>query len=512
MKVGRIVVLLSLAVAAAVHAEAPGVFAIRNGTVHPVSGSDISDGVVVIRNGLIESVGSNVSIPADATVIDAAGGHVYPGLFDAHASLGFAATGADEKPAQPTAASRAAEMITLSDSDLDSRRITGVTTIVAVPSSGIFSGQSAVVNLSNGPAASRIIRTPVAMNAAFRTRPTWTFPDSLMGVVAYLRQSFYDAQHHAAARAAYDRNPAQPRPESSVDLDALAPVVRREMPVVFVADSAEAIRRAQAMAREFNLRLIVSGARQAYSMTAAELRDVPVLVSVDWPGAPGSREDREEQPLRVIRHRVLGPTTPSVLAKNGVPFALVSGTGRANGFLPGIRKAIANGLSAEDALRAVTLSPARIFGVDRQIGSLEKGRIANVVVTDRPIFERQSKVTHLFVDGREVRPQPAEETTETSPVNGTWNLSVLAPEGNISINVTLRVERGHVSGTFSGDRGSGEVSGGLYDRPVLQFTIQAQLDAETHDWVFRGDIDDNQIEGTVSTNLGTFQFSGSRQP
>lgn len=512
MKVGRIVVLLSLVLTAAAHAEAPGVFVITNGIVHPVPGSEINDGIVVIRNGLIESVGANAAIPADATVIDAAGGHVYPGLFDAHTSLGFSAPESDEKPVEPTAASPATEMMSLTESDLDSRRITGVTTIVAVPSSGIFSGQSAVVNLSDGPAASRIIRTPVAMNAAFRTRPTWTFPDSLMGVIAHMRQSFYDAQHYAAARAAYDRNPAQPRPQTSADLEALGPVIRREMPVVFIADSAEAIRRAQAIAREFNLRSIISGARQAYSMTAADFADVPVLVSVDWPPAPSGREDREEQPLRVIRDRVLGPTTPSVLQKHGVQYALVSGTGRASDFLPGIRKAISNGLAADDALRAVTLTPARIFGVDRQIGSLEKGKIANVVVTDRPIFERRSKVTHLFVDGREVRPQPAEETTAASPVNGTWNLTVVAPEGNIAINVTLRVERGHVSGTFSGDRGSGDVTGGIYDRPTLQFTIHAQLDAETHDWVFRGTVADDRIEGTVSTNLGTFQFSGSRQP
>ncbi|HEU4521191.1 MAG TPA: amidohydrolase family protein, partial [Thermoanaerobaculia bacterium] len=410
------------------------------------------------------------------------------------------------------AASVAAETIVLSEADLDTRRITGVTTVLAVPSTGIFSGRSVVLNLSSGPAASRVVRTPAAMHAAFRTRPTWTYPDSLMGVVAYLRQSFLDAQHHAAARAAYDRNPAQPRPAASADLDALTPVVRRELPIVFMADSPEAIRRAASLAREFNLRLIIAGARQAYSMDAGELRGVPVLVSVDWQDAPSAREDREEQPLRVIRDRVLGPTTPAVLAKKGVQFALVSGSGGAGDFLRGIRAAIREGLSTDDALRAVTITPARIFGVDRQLGTLERGKIANVVVTDRPIFERRVKMTHLFVDGREVRPQPAAETTAASAVDGTWNLTVVAPQGEIAIHVTLRAERGHVSGTFSGDRGSGEITGGHYDRPALQFTISAELEAETHDWVFNGTVDDDRIEGTVSTNLGTLQFSGSKQP
>lgn len=525
MKLGRVAVLLAFVAAAAVRAESPGVFAITNATIHPVSGPEIANGVVVIRGGLIEAAGANAAIPPDATVIDAAGSHVYPGLIDAHTSLGFAtprsrtrgagppaaAAAREERPPEPTPAYVAAEHVSLTDADLDARRITGVTTIVTAPAAGIFSGQSVVLNLGGGPPASRVIRTPAAMNAAFRTRPTWTYPDSLMGVISYLRQTFYDAQHHAAARAAYERNPAQPRPAANPALDALLPVLRRELPVVLVADSEEMIRRVQAIAREFNLRLIVAGAQQAWRMPQ-DLRDVPVLVAVNWPTPPSDRAEREEQPLRLIRARVNAPSTPAALARSGVRFALVSGTGRAADFLPGIRKAIENGLSAGDALRAVTLTPARIFGVDRQVGSLERGKIANVVVTDRPIFERSAKVTRLFVDGREIRPQPAEETRDVSPVTGTWNLTVQMPEGSVSIIVTLRAQTGHVSGSFSGDRGSGDITGGLYQRPTLQFTISVQAEAETHDWVFRGTIDDGQIEGTVSTNLGTFQFSGRRSP
>jgi imidazolonepropionase-like amidohydrolase len=507
MKFGRRAVLLLFMVAVTARGDVPGVYAITNGTVHPVGGPEIRGGVVVIRDGLIEAAGSNVAIPPDAAVIDVAGAHIYPGLIDAYTSLGFA-TPAGDRPVEPTASTIAAETISLSDADRDARLMTGVTTIVAAPRAGIFAGQSVVLNLT--PSGSTgIVRSPAAMHVAFRTRPTWTYPDSLMGVIAYLRQTLLDAQHHAAARAAYDRNTAQPRPATNADLDALQPVLRRELPIVFEAQSAEMIRRAQAIAREFNLRPIIAGARQAHQMPQ-ELRDVPVLVSVDWPKAPTEREDREEQPLRVIRDRVLGLTTPSVLAKSGVPFALVSAGAGATDFIAGIRKAIQHGLSADDALRAVTLAPARIFGVDRQLGSLERGKIANVIVTDKPVFDKGAKVTRVFVDGRELQPRPAEDAKETSAINGTWNLTVIAPQGNVAISVTLRAESGHVSGTFSGDRGSGEITGGFFSRPTLQFTISAQLEAEMYDWVFRGTVTGDDIEGTVSTNLGTFQFSGSK--
>ena len=532
-------ILLSLLVIASVaaRADAPGVFAFTGGTVHPVSGPDIPNGVVIVRDGLIEAVGASVTIPADAVVIDVKGGHVYPGLIDAQTSLGFAsaaprrtggggggggAAAAAARPAPPpetTPASQASRDAKLSDDDVDAKRATGVTTIVAAPSAGIFNGQSTILNLGDGSLESRVIRATAAQQISFNPRPTWTFPDSLMGVIAYVRQTFMDATQSSAARAIYDRNPSGfKRPEDNVSLDALAPVLRREVPVVFMADSDAMIRRAQAIAREFNLRYIISGAREGYK-AADDLKGVPVLVSVKWPTPPAEKDDREEQPLRLIRERQLAPTTPSLLSKNGVTFALVSGAGKTSDFIPGIRKAIDNGLAADDALRAVTITPARIFGVDRQLGSIERGKIANLVLTDQPIFAEKAKVTRVWIDGREIR-MPSEETSARraaaasgeaqTPVDGSWSLTVKTPQGDVNINATLRAENGTVRGSFSGDRGSGEIRNGSFDGTAVQFTISARLEAETSDWVFSGTITDGAMQGTVSTTQGSFPFSGSK--
>src|SRR6185295_10624653 len=200
------------------------------------------------------------------------------------------------------------------------------------------------------------------------------------------------------------------------------------------------------------------------------------------------------------------------LQKNGVTFALVSGAGKAGDFLPGIRKAIDNGLSADDALRATTLAPARIFGVDRQLGSLEKGKIANVVLSDKPIFEKDAKVKRVFVDGREIR-LPAEEKKEgasSSAIDGTWALTVRMPQGSASIQVTLRAEDGKLTGSFSGDRGSGEVKGGSFDGTTVDFTITPTAsEAEASDWAFHGTLTGDTMSGTVTTALRNFEFSGS---
>ena len=518
MSVRRLVTILLFLVAPAVFADAPGVYALTGGTVHPVSGPAIAKGVVVIRGGLIEAVGANVAVPPDATTIDVAGAHVYPGLIDAQTSLGFTTpkrgdrTG--ERPGEPTPDTLAIRTVKLSDDDVDARRATGVTTIVTVPTAGIFNGQSAVLNLGSGSLDSRVIRSPATSQISFNPRPTWTYPDSLMGVITYIRQNLLDAQQYAAARTTYERNPSGlRRPDENPTLEALQSVLRREVPVVFIAETEEMIRRVQAIAREFNLRYIISGARQGYAI-ANDLKDVPVFVSVRWPSAPADKDDRADQPLRVIRDRQLAPTTPAALQKAGATFALVSGSGKTGDFLPGIRKAIANGLSADDALRATTYSPARILGVDRQLGTLQAGKVANVVVSDKPLFDDGAKVTRVFIDGREIRLPKEEKAAEkaSSTIDGTWNLTVRASGGSQSITVTLHAEDGNLTGTFSGDIGSGDIRSGSFDGATFDFTISAnaQNAAEASDWVFKGTLSGDTMQGNVSTTLGTFEFSGSK--
>src|SRR5258708_8097158 len=266
------------------HADAPGVYALTGGTVHPVSGPAIPNGVVVIPDALIESVGAGISIPPDAATIDVKGMHVYPGLIDAQTSLGFRwpvpssrgrrggggrARPQAQQPALPetSAAYLAARNVNLSDDDLDAKRGTGVTTIVTAPAFGIFNGQSVVLNLGTGEPESRVVRAPVALHVSLTPRPSWTFPDSLMGVIAYVRQSFMDAQQYAAAHAIYDKNPAGlQRPNDGPALAALGLALRKDVPVVFIADSDLMMRRVEKIAGEFGIRYVISGGRQAYRM------------------------------------------------------------------------------------------------------------------------------------------------------------------------------------------------------------------------------------------------------
>ncbi len=524
--------LLFILVTGTLFAEAPGVYAIVGGMVHPVSSAPITGGVVIIREGLIEKVGpAGTSVPADATVVDAKGMHVYPGFFDAQTTMGLPAPprripqrpGGPPSPASsepqldPSPALIAARQIKLTDDLVDARRATGVTTVLIVPANGIFNGQSAILNLSGTDLNASLIKSPATHQISFNARTDGRFPDSLMGVFAHIRQTFLDEQQLRSANQVYNRNPAgKRRPVSTPDLEALSAIASRTLPVVFMVDSENMMLRALELAKEFNLRPILSGGRQSY-LIADQLKSgaIPVLVSVNFPVRPA--ENPEEQPLRVIRERVRSASGPSVLAKSGVPFALVSGgTLPAGDFMKGIRKAITAGLSKEAALRAITLSPAEIFGVQRQIGSLERGKIANVVISSKEIFEKDAKISSLMVDGRLVRlpkDEPKSDGASTpSPLSGSWSVSVRTSEGEVAMQFVLRGDGSQLSGTFSGQRGSGDIRDGSIEGSSFQFTISARTTetGESGDWKFEGTVDGDTMSGTVSTSTGSLQFSGSK--
>src|SRR5436305_10668691 len=185
-------VVLLLFLAATAFADAPGVYAITGGTVHPVSGPDVANGVVIIRDGLIEAVGANVPIPPDAAVIDAKGKHVYPGLIDAQTSLGFASatpvrrgrgagaarpqSAATEQLPETSPAFVAMRETKISDDDIDAKRATGVTTILTAPSFGIFNGQSVVLDLGGGTMEQRVVRNSATQQISFGPRPARTYP------------------------------------------------------------------------------------------------------------------------------------------------------------------------------------------------------------------------------------------------------------------------------------------------------------------------------------------------
>jgi hypothetical protein len=413
-----------LAAVSFLHAETPSAIAIRNARIVTVSGPVIAKGTVLIRDGLIAGVGENLTPPPDAWVIEAQGMTVYPGLIDALSTWGIrpaapsapaasssagsrrsapASTepvvhGPEERPATNSWV-RAADLVSPDDARILSGRNAGFTSAVTFPTSGIFGGQGAVINLS-GDKRRTVLATPAGQYVTMSTAGFRSYPESLMGVIAYIRQVYLDAAHRQL----------EPRPNYDRALEGLLESPR----VLLPASSVVQLERMARFAAELKLKAVLYGGHEAYA-DAPKLKEsgYPVLVSLKWPEGARDADPEAHDSLRTLMLRENAPGAPAALVKAGVKYAFYSDGINAREIGRAVKKSLDAGLSPADAIRALTLSAAEIYGVADRLGSVEKGKLANLVVTSGDLFQERTKVKFIFIDGvkYEPVPEPAPERT-----------------------------------------------------------------------------------------------------
>ncbi len=418
---------------AAQTANPPRHFAIRDARIVTVSGEIIERGTIVMKNGLITAVGVNVSIPADAWEIDGAGLTVYPGLVDGLSNLGVPTAlrapknprgrraaggggppgadtsnethswGPEDRPATFTWLN-AADELDPEDDRISDWRNAGFTSVVTSPERGLFPGQAALINLAGDRATDMVVKTPVAMRVNFTKGSGFPgYPGNLLGVLAYVRQLYSDAAHYSSAWSIYDRSPTgQERPTYDRALEPIRDAVANQMPTLLPATFKREITRAIRMGREVGVNTVIYGAHEAYAVVdELAAANATVLVSLDWPRADADGDPDADVPLATLRLRDRAHTTPHLLHDAGVSFAFYSdGLDDPATTLRNAARAVRSGLPEDAAVRALTLDAARIFGVDDRLGSLEVGKIANVIVSRGSLFDADHRVTHVFVDGQ----------------------------------------------------------------------------------------------------------------
>jgi hypothetical protein len=337
-----------------------------------------------------------------------------------------------------------------------------------------------------------------------------------MGVFSALRQMFLDAGRYSEAQAAYERSPrGVRRPEQDKSLAALIPILRREMPVVMYANTEREITRALDLAKEFNLRAIIAGGEEAWRVTARlNESGVPVLLSLNFPKRTTTDvPEADPDPLRVLRARVDAPKTAGRLAAARVPFAFQSGSlPTMADFLTNAAKTVENGLPRDEAVRALTLRPAEILGVADRLGTIEVGKIANLTVTRGDLFDRNARISQVFIDGRPVDLKPITPTGAGTIATGSWSLSVDLGEGAQSVSLTLQQEGEALRGSIQGALGSAQIANASVGASGdIRFTAPVQVGGLTTEATFTGTITGNEMRGTVTVvgrSPGT--FTGTR--
>lgn len=416
---------------ASARAEVPELVAIQDARIVTVSGGVMERGTVVLKSGMITDVGATAAVPKGAWVVDGRGLTVYPGLIDALSTWGIP----EAAPAAPTTTGRggaapaagpnqaaprswgpqdrpgttswvkAADLVKPADRRIETARGAGFTTAVTFPKQGLVAGHGAVVNLG-GETSGQMIVDPGAGLFLSMTPSGYTgYPSSPMGILAYFRQLWIDAEYYKLAKARYAQDPANvKRPEYDRALEGVLEAKR----VLLPAASPVAMERMLKLASELKSPFVLYGVVQGYEM-AERLKQTgtPVVLNVKWPTRERDADPDRVESLRTLEIRDKAPSSPIALAAAGVKFAVSSeGIDTPKDVIRALKKSIDLGLKKEDALKALTLNAAEIYGLAGKLGSIDKGKIANLVVTDGDLFDDKTKVRMVFVDGVKYLPPP----------------------------------------------------------------------------------------------------------
>ena len=514
----------------------PSYYAITNVRVVSGAGAPIDGATVLLADGLITAVGTRVDVPADAWVLDGEGLTLYPGLIDAMTTMGQQqeesaggapgrggppggggpqVRGPEDRPATTPWVSVADALV--EDGRAEKWREGGFTAAMTSPTDGLFPGQAALINLGGGELRERILATSVAQRVNFRGSGGFrSFPGSLMGGLSYVKQVLSDTRHYTVTKALYEASPlGRERPAYDRALEPLEMALTRGTPFLMPAQLGREIDRVLAIRAEYDLPTVIYGGQGAYARTTElEASGTPVLVSLNWPEAKKNRDPEADTPFRTLYHRRMAPTTLAALAAAGVDFAVYSDTlSGPSKIFEKLRESIDAGLSDERALEALTSGPARIFGVDDRLGTIEKGKIANLVLaTDWPWAEG-SEITAVFVDGRkyEFREEEEEGDPPASDVSGTWDLTMQSPRGSRDMTAELEMkEDGKVTGEISSDRGDTPIDKGRMSGDLLHFKTTRSMGARSFTASWSLTVEGESLEGTMSAGPMSMEISGER--
>lgn len=467
----------------------PDHYAITNARIVTAPGQVIERGTIVMRDGRITAVGTRVEIPAAAIHVDASGHTVYAGLIDAASSVGLPSlarqgggrgrgAAATDESQEVMPGREAADVWEPSGEELAQLRGAGITIAGLAFNGGIFPGRIAAVHTGGGDSA--VLRAGIAQQVLLGRR-RGEYPGTLMGSIAYVKQAFYDAQHDIRVRQAWERQPAGPRPDYSAELRALEPAASGALPVWFVASSERDLHRIVELADDIGVTsYMIVGATEGWRALDV-LRDAarPVVVSLDYPAAdeisgrafelhvaPVTGEDEADE--RADSAAVLEARgNPAALVRAGLQIALSThGMDSPEELRSHVKAAIDAGLARDEALRALTVTPARLLGIESVAGTIEAGKLANLVVVAGDIFDPDARIRDVFVEGvrheipvPEPRARRGGAAAAHAVVGGEWAGELDGPNGLMQFTLTIRGAGAELTGSFASEMGVVDLTG-----------------------------------------------------
>jgi len=431
--------------------EREGLYAITGATVFTHYNKKIENATLIIRKGLVEAVGANLSIPEGAVVIDAKGKFIYPSFIDPYTNYGMPELpkregGRGDFGPQTESNTKGAfnwneaikpEFNAADSFNPDAKRAkefreSGFGTVLTHQTDGIARGSGALVTLGEGKPNELFVKDKSSAHYSFsKGSSRQDYPSSQMGVIALLRQTYYDALWYAKAQPDLA--------ELNLSLDAWNKL--QTIPQIFeVGDNLEALR-ADKIGDEFGIQYLIKGDGSEYQrLDEVKATSASFILPLNFPDAYDVENpfDAMNVELSKMKHWEFAPSNPSLLVKAGMNIAFTTyGLKDMGQFAKNLRKAIKRGLSEEDALKALTYNPANMLGVYNTVGSLEKGKLANFIISAKSIFDEKTTLHENWINGKRF----AVKTWNIADITGTFNLNVAGVSYNLQVSGTPEMSK-----------------------------------------------------------------------
>lgn len=520
-------------------------FVLKNATIIPQPGQMIEKGQILIKNGLIEAVGETVQAPVNAKVIDADSMYIYPGFIEGLSHTGVPRPKDGERPQikdpgnppndaagiQPERS--VIDLLNTGESSIEGMRKLGFTAAHVVPYGNMLPGQGAIILLSGDSPGDMVLAGNTSLFSQLEGARRM-YPATTMAVMSKWRELYQQAMQAQVHEKNYKNNPrGMARPSYDAVLEAFYPVLENKLPVFFPAEGVKDAYRVLALQEDLGFPLVLAELKQGFYMTEdLKAKGFPLLLSLDIPeskeekkkegedAAEEKEADPEQEALKKRRDESIAKhqSQAATLAEAGLEFGFSTLEVKSSDFKSNLLTMIEKGLSEEKALASLTTVPAKMLGMSEMLGTLEKGKIANMVITDKPYFSKESNVRYVFVDGEPFeyeakKPKKKGDANATVAVAGEWSYTINIPGQAMSGSFKIANDSGQFSGTIvSPDDGSeGDLQEVTVSGNNLSFSFPYDAGGQAMKVSFDVIIEGDDMEGTVTAgSFGTFDVEGAR--
>lgn len=521
-----------------------GNYAIQNATITTSPGKIIKGATIILKDGLISAVGTNVAIPAGTDIINGDSLFIYPGFIDGGSSAGITKP---EEPARPsnfdssnpsdeiagiTPWRNVLDQLDMTSNALSDWRKAGFTVAQMIPDGGMISGKSAIV-VFGSPNSTNVLLQNTAVSARFRGS-RGMYPGTPLGVMAKFRDVYKNAELSSKHMNLFTSNSGLNRPEINKTLEAMYPVLNKNIPVIFEVSNDLEIRRALRLQKELGFKLVLSGVTEAEKVIQEiKAANATVLLALTLPEDKAKKtsgdlnEEAQGRTNRVKEAYETALKQAGILEKEGIKFSFTTNGSKSGDLMKNIKIMIENGLSEDAALAALTINSAENLGIQKFAGTLEKGKLANLVITTAPLFSEDAQIKHVIADGyvfdyetKAKKTSGGDKNGKTSDgVAGTWEYISDTPAGSSGGTMTIEGSGDSYEGTITYDDPSGN---GKAEAPMknistkensMSFTFDVSAGGMEIKVSVSGDISDDKFIGKMSlAEFGSFPLTATKKP